>query len=321
MALRASKDTGPAQPGPVEPGPLPGPDAGDRRRDDALDLLFGPVLGSVPGDVRQLALRELGKASTGDRLSWEALTELGRVARACAVMVSSPDPEADGGVRRDALQMRKFDDELQVVWGEVYVPNLSFPDTDDEGMTEAEIRKMAHRFMVDGNQHQVDKMHDRDCETPQAVVVESFVAWEGNGLYIPGSWVAGVWIRNPEVWAAVKRGELNGFSLEGNARRVEKQFEVEMPESVSGRTMEANGHDHAWTVRFSDLGEFLGGQTDEVEDPTDPAKGTHRHAVQRGTVTESGGNRPHAHRYSVTEAVLEVSVGRVPPSPGQLPAP
>ena len=45
----------------------------------------------------------------------------------------------------DYCRIRKTDDELQIVYGEVYAPNV--PDVHGEFMTPVEVRKMAHRFL------------------------------------------------------------------------------------------------------------------------------------------------------------------------------
>ena len=49
-----------------------------------------------------------------------------------------------------------------------------------------------------------------------------------------------------------------------------------------------------------------------------PGADIHSHKIQKGTITEVGGARPHVHRYSFVEGVLEVAIGRVPPSPEQV---
>ncbi len=275
---------------------------------DALKALFMTDLAQLPPDVQQFALRELEKAEVGDQLSPETIREVARVAHACSILVKTPDIRKSEGFREDLLTVKKSDAELQIVWAEVYIPGL--PDSQGDLMTDIEIQKAAYNFMAKSRLDQIDRMHDgKECG---AYVVESFIAREGDDIFIQGAWVVGVHIPDPEIWAAVKSGEFNGFSMEGEAIRTEKQFELDLPEEASGRTEAENNHTHSFTVRFGDQGQFLGGETSTDADPTAPGD-LHAHGIQKGTVTESTGANPHVHRYSVSEAILEVAIGRVPP--------
>lgn len=108
---------------------------------------------------------------------------------------------------------KKTDTMKQIVYGEVYVPDD--PDTDGDWMTATEIEKMAHLFMANLRQYQVDKQHD---ETPDdGVVVESFIAREGDPDFTPGAWVLGTKITNAETWAQILKGEITGYSMAGDA--------------------------------------------------------------------------------------------------------
>jgi hypothetical protein len=203
------------------------------------------------------------------------------------------------------LAIKKVDAALQIVWGEVYVPYL--PDTQGDFMTPDEIRDMAHLFAKSMKLDQIDRQHDKDVSSPQGCVVETFIAREDDALFVPHAWVVGVHVADPGVWAQIERGELNGFSLDGLATRTEKQFDLLMPDSVTGRTAAADGHDHEFEVEFGDQGQFLGGWTGPG------GADDHVHKIQKGTVTEMGGEREHAHRYAVSASLLEVAFGRVPP--------
>ncbi len=193
------------------------------------------------------------------------------------------------------VQIKKFDEEEQLVYGEVYAPSL--PDTQGDFMTRAEIQKMAHSFMQRGLVTKIDVQHTR--EESGCYVVESFIARDGDDTFIPGSWVLGVKVPDPLVWSLVKSGELNGFSLDGEGVRVDTVFEVEMPETITGETDESDGHSHKFFVKYDSDGSFLGGWTDEGPDG-------HRHSILRGTLTETANG--HAHRFSYVEGVLHAQV-------------
>lgn len=120
------------------------------------------------------------------------------------------------------ITFKKADDVKQIVYGEVYVPDEK--DTDDHWMTATEIEKMAHTFMANLRQYQIDKQHD---STPDdGVVVESFIAREGDPDFTPGAWVLGTKVTDPETWAQIQKGEITGYSMAGSA--------VIVPDSTEG---------------------------------------------------------------------------------------
>lgn len=194
-----------------------------------------------------------------------------------------------------ASRIKKTDDELRIVWGEVYVPG--FPDSHGEFMTATEVRKMAHRFAMVEKLGQVDVMHDN--KVYRAHVVESFIARKGDPDFIEGAWVAGVYIEDTELWERVKKGELNGFSLEGMAMLETESSEIDLdvPAVVMCETLKSDSdHTHQVKLMFDEEGNIVGGETDYVNG--------HRHLVKRGTVTEMGGDPEHCHKFSFLEAVL-----------------
>lgn len=192
-----------------------------------------------------------------------------------------------------AVAIKKTDAELQVVWGEVYAPG--YPDSQGDFMQPAGIREMAWGFMKKRALHKVDVQHSQ--KESGSYIVESFIAREGDPLFIPGAWVVGVKIPDPAVWALVKSGELNGFSLDGFGRRTPTTLEIELPEALEGETDEVAGHHHRFTVRFAADGAFLGGETA-------PGPDGHVHRIAKGTLTEPAGAVPHSHRFSFVEGML-----------------
>ena len=190
--------------------------------------------------------------------------------------------------------IRRTDDELQIVYGEVYAPNV--PDVHGEFMTPVEVRKMAHRFMEKQSLDVVDTNHDNQKNASH--IVESWVLAEdeSDSIYLPGAWVIGMHVPDPEVWQSIKKGEINGFSLEALVHLKEQVIEIDIPDRVHGVTAEANGHTHGFEVRFDVEGNFLGGAA-RTEDG-------HSHEILRGTVTEEANG--HTHRYSIMEQVQVV---------------
>lgn len=192
------------------------------------------------------------------------------------------------------IAIKKQDAEQQIVFGEVFAPNVT--DAQGDRMSTAEIAKAAYLFMAKGRLAKIDTNHD--LQPNGSYIVESFVAREGDPTFIPGAWVIGVKVPDPALWAAIKKGELNGFSLDGAGFREETTVEVEIPEELSGLTdrigVEGGGHAHQFTVRFDPDGTFLGGETDVVQG--------HRHTITQGTLTDESAG--HSHRFSYVEGLL-----------------
>ena len=80
-------------------------------------------------------------------------------------------------------------------------------------MTAETIEDMAHDFLANGKNSQIST--DHDGYTDKGVVVESFIAREGDPDFIAGSWVVGVYVPDPEIWVLIENGDLTGFSIEG----------------------------------------------------------------------------------------------------------
>ena len=108
------------------------------------------------------------------------------------------------------VNFKKKDEDKQLAYGEVYVPNV--PDTDDEYMIPDEIEKMAHKFLRTGLVDQIDTKHNFELNGSE--VVESFIVRKGDPDFIEGSWVLAVRV-DDQLWPLVKSGELAGFSMAG----------------------------------------------------------------------------------------------------------
>lgn len=120
------------------------------------------------------------------------------------------------------VAISKADVDHQVVYGVVLEPESV--DAEGDIVSAEEIEQAAHGFLKTSREI---KFRHKDT-LYSASVVESFIApadmlFEGgpNGdqLVIKGSWVLGVYISDPEIWAMVKTKELNAFSVGGRAYR------------------------------------------------------------------------------------------------------
>ncbi len=193
-------------------------------------------------------------------------------------------------------------DEQQIVWGEVYIPDV--PDSDGDFMTADSIRDMAYNFLRksgDGRLGNIDVRHNNKV-VKGCSVVESYIARKGDpDGFVPGAWVAGVHIPDKDTWAAIKKGELNGFSMEALVTKTPVEIEMDIPPILSGRTLKHGegdeGHDHEFHVAYDERGNFLGGRTNIV-------KG-HYHLIKRGTVSEEAGG--HRHKFAVIDSIVNAA--------------
>lgn len=191
------------------------------------------------------------------------------------------------------VTIKKADDQ-RLVWGEVYAPDR--PDVHGEFMSAADIQEMAYDFMRRMMQQEVDVQHSHRA-VPNVVVVESFIAREGDPDFIPGSWVVCCHVDDDATWEKVKSGELNGFSVEALVYKEDQEVELEIPNPLTGSTQESHGHAHKFEVKFDDQGSLMGGTTDLVRG--------HVHAIRDGTITEESSG--HRHRFSSVDGITLAS--------------
>jgi len=115
-------------------------------------------------------------------------------------------------------QFRKFDAEKRLVYAEIYLPEIE--DAHGHCMTAEEIEKMAHGFMLNKRNANIDLNHDNNTDY-DCCMVETFIAQEGDPNYLPGAWVGVVKVGSDAIWQKIKDGEITGFSFEGMGYLVE----------------------------------------------------------------------------------------------------
>jgi hypothetical protein len=181
-------------------------------------------------------------------------------------------------------------EEQHIVMGEENAPNR--PDAQGEYMTAGDIQKAAHEFIRSGKMGQIDVLHGNKVVSG-ASVVESFVADDSDTRFLPGSWVVAVHVPDDGLWASIKKGEINGFSMEALVTRHDMEVTVEIPPVVTGLTSKHDDHQHSYFVSYDEKGQFKGGMTDVV-------KG-HSHRIVAGTHTEDA--EGHRHRFSSVDTI------------------
>jgi len=180
--------------------------------------------------------------------------------------------------------VKKSDEYEQIVMGEVYIPMAL--DSDGAFMTAEEIKKLAYLFLGKRLQLNVDTNHDNEMNG--AIVVESFIAREGDPIFIPGAWVVAVWLPI-EVFEKVLSNELNGFSIEMAVLMEKKQIAYNMPSVLYGETSDNSGHKHPFKIYISEASD--GDQ--------------HYHLISHGTVTNPAGADQHVHTFEFVQLYLD----------------
>lgn len=136
----------------------------------------------------------------------------------------------------------KTDPDTHYVTGIVYEPMVK--DSQGDCMTADEIRKAAYWFAKNGSgidiQHNFKKFE-------KAEVVESWIAPSdfeiGKEKIKKGSWLMTVEISDPDVWSAVEKGEITGFSMGGQGVYTESELSKSEGRSFLKKLAKAFGFD------------------------------------------------------------------------------
>lgn len=189
--------------------------------------------------------------------------------------------------------IQKVSTDEQLVTGQVYAPFTL--DAHGHYMTATELRKVAHRFMLNGLATSIDLQHDN--ELVDACVVESFIARKGDPDYEEGAWVATTKIHDKAVWKMVKDGKINGYSFEIMTYRDELDVEIEYHTWYYGFTDPDphDKHDHPFLVRLDSNGEIVSGKTGLGSDGSPP------HPITKSNITEAVDGRTHRIHLRATE--------------------
>jgi len=117
-------------------------------------------------------------------------------------------------------ELIKADQEKQLVYGVVLRPDRF--DSQGDLAPEEEIEKAAHRFME--KSRLIDWKHIKTLDHNKAVPVESYIAPQDlriNGRVVPkGSWILVTHVKDPDLWQAIKKGEIRSYSIRGFGVRV-----------------------------------------------------------------------------------------------------
>lgn len=119
-------------------------------------------------------------------------------------------------------------EEKRIICGAMMIPNLPIYRNENGKeyyvvFDEKTIEQISQKFFKMGFTQNVNNMHDSEKKIDGVYMVESFLVDKKRGIsapvgfeYMPdGSWFGSYKVENDDVWASVKDGTFNGFSVEG----------------------------------------------------------------------------------------------------------
>lgn len=116
------------------------------------------------------------------------------------------------------LRVAKAGGDEQYVLGIVLEPGVV--DAQDDTYSADEVRKASERFM---EQHRNMGLMHKKIVNDKVQILENYLApvdmQIGDTLVKKGTWLMGVRVKDPELWAGVKDGTYTGFSIGGSAIR------------------------------------------------------------------------------------------------------
>ena len=133
------------------------------------------------------------------------------------VKVISFEPAAE---IKKQFNIAKQDEEKRLVYGIVYEPETV--DLHGDIASAEAIEKAAHNFLpelIKTNDSGLNIMHDDPVNISKAAIVESYIQKEdgklGEQAIKKGAWVIVTKVFNDQLWADIKAGKFNGYSMEG----------------------------------------------------------------------------------------------------------
>ena len=119
---------------------------------------------------------------------------------------------------KKSVDLFKFDDDQRLVYGVVLVPDIE--DLQGDIISKEEIQAAAHDYQVKSRLIKAQHKAPTDAE-----VVESYIAPVdipiGNGIAPAGSWIMVTRVNSAAMWAAIKKGDITGYSIGGVGEREE----------------------------------------------------------------------------------------------------
>jgi len=192
--------------------------------------------------IRQLAaiesskLKRQGEETVKQKVKAKLERETNKLDKKCGGKVDKGQPtlgqvhqpgsgkdedEEDDEIKKEDVwfnvPIAKIDKKKQKIYGIVLEPEET--DTQDDTVSAEEIEKAAESFML--RSRRIGLRHRKVAEGVE--LTDSYVT-QGRTKLGPkslkvGTWIIGVKVKDPALWAGVERGEYNGFSVGGHGTR------------------------------------------------------------------------------------------------------
>jgi hypothetical protein len=137
----------------------------------------------------------------------------------CEGLIITPpmkDDTPEAANMKKSVDLFKLDDEQRLVYGVVLVPDVE--DLQGDVISKDEIQAAAHEYQIKSRLIKAQHRAPTDAE-----VVESYIAPVdipiGNGIAPAGSWIMVTRINSAAMWAAIKKGDITGYSIGGVGER------------------------------------------------------------------------------------------------------
>ena len=153
------------------------------------------------------------------------------------------------------------DDDWDTVYAPVMVPGEK--DKDEEAIPAHVIESSAHEFLAEGKVEQIDS--DHNLITGKGTLVESWILKEdkeynlpdgGTETYPQGSWMVGVQ-PSDEAKERIESGELQGFSIFGEAEKVKLAQTLKSESAVNGIQEDNSMGENDETVDLKQVAESI----------------------------------------------------------------
>ena len=129
--------------------------------------------------------------------------------------------------KQNTVMLKEVDAEKRIICGPALIPEKRIYRRDEEMgeynifFTKETIRRAAEIFLEKNRQSEATIEHEADVDG--MIVVESWIVDSNTmdkstylGFDVPnGTWMITMKVHNDDVWNKVKKGEVNGFSIEG----------------------------------------------------------------------------------------------------------
>lgn len=163
-------------------------------------------------------------------------------------------------------------------------------DTDNEFYTRAGVLKMYYDFVSQRLQKNIDREHNNILTGSE--INKTYIALENDpDNYPEGAWIGECKINSDADWEAVKRGEINGYSVEISTLKIDVTVSSEQMVLAKGMSELSLGdvlpeHLHEVILYFDSLGRVIKAEVAELLG--------HKHTVTKATATDM--NLGHSHR-------------------------